>query len=210
MAYLYPAREVAADGAVHATGLAMAGSGAALLGLHVAQAGAVGTGWAVGVYLAALLAALITSALYHMSPFDGPRGLLHRIDHAAIYVKIAGTYTPLVVMIGTAFAYVLLALIWLVALAGAVAKLTIWRTDARGSLALYLALGWAAVLLIWPMWQHLGGVALALIGLGGALYSLGAVFFAMRAFAYQNAVWHGFVLAAGACFFAAISVSVTA
>ncbi|MEL7099916.1 MAG: hemolysin III family protein [Pseudomonadota bacterium] len=210
MAYLYPAREVIADGAVHAIGLGMALTGAALLGLHVSEMGAQGSGVAVGIYLGALIAALIASALYHMSPFERSRDLFHRIDHAAIYFKIAGTYTPLVVMIGSAFSYAVLAAVWGAALAGAVAKLTFWPRNARGSLALYLVMGWAAVLLIWPMWTSLGPWAVALIGLGGGLYTLGAVFFAMRAFAFQNAIWHGFVVAAGSCFFAAVALSVTA
>jgi len=208
MAYPHPTREVIADGAVHAVGLSLAVTGAALLGLHVARMGAEGSGVAVGIYLAALLAALSASALYHLLPFERSRAFFHRLDHAAIYFKIAGTYTPLVAMIGGVFAYAVLGTVWLAALAGAAAKLTVWRTNARGSLALYLVMGWAAVLLIWPMWQVLGPWAVALICLGGALYSLGAVIFARRAFAFQNAVWHGFVVAAGACFFGAVAISV--
>jgi len=210
MAYPYPVKEVAADAAVHATGLIAAICGTVLLALHVARVGIDGAGLAVAVYLSALLFALIASAAYHMVPWDGPRGMLHKIDHAAIYLKIAGTYTPLVLVIGSAFSYTILAAIWAIACCGAVAKLTFWSTDARGSLALYLALGWAALLLIWPMWQGLSGAAFALIAAGGGLYSIGAVFFAMRAFAFQNAVWHGFVLAAGACFFGAITLSISA
>ena len=71
-------------------------------------------------------------------------------------------------------------------------------------------MGWAAVLLIWPMWLGLPGASLALIAVGGGLYTLGTIFFAMQALRFQNAIWHGFVLAASTCFFGAISLSVTA
>lgn len=93
-------------------------------------------------------------------------------------------------------------------LGGAIAKLSFWSTEGRGSLALYLALGWASVLLIWPMWSSLSGAAMALVASGGLIYSAGAVFFAMREFRFQMALWHVFVLVASGCFFAAIALSV--
>lgn len=89
------------------------------------------------------------------------------------------------------------------------AKLSFWSTDARGSLALYLAMGWASVLLIWPMWQNLPGASTALIVAGGGLYSLGTVFYAQKSLRFQNAIWHSFVLAASACFFGAVALGVS-
>jgi len=210
MAYPYSLRETLADASVHALGLAAGITAATLLVAHVVRTHEVTEIAATGIYAGFAVFALMASAAYHLLPWDQTRPMFHRIDHAAIYLKIAGTYTPLVVLIGSAFAYVVLAAVWAVALLGAVAKLSFWRTDARGSLALYLAMGWASVLLIYPMWRTLPGTTLVLIVVGGGLYTLGTVFYAMPKLRFQNAIWHGFVLAASACFFGAVAVGLSA
>lgn len=205
MAYPYSIAETIADGTVHFLGLGFAIPALTLLLLHAAgQDIPLG---AIIVYAACFLASLAASAVYHLMPFDGARAFMGRIDHAAIYFKIAGTYTPLVMVIGTGFAYGILGVVWLLAFVGAVAKMWFWNTDAKGSLALYLAMGWLSVLLIWPMWHTLPGMALALIATGGLTYSLGTLVYAHPGMRYQNAIWHMFVLAASICFFAAIALS---
>ncbi len=209
MAYPYSVPETLADASVHLVGVSLAVLGGGFLVLHVAQHHGAPQIAATSIYAVFMAASLVASALYHLLPWDRTRPFFHRMDHAAIYLKIAGTYTPLVVLIGSAFAYVVLAAVWLVALAGAVAKMSFWATDARGSLALYLALGWASVLLIWPMWQHLPGGTIALVAIGGGLYSLGTIFYAMKALRFQNAIWHSFVLAASICFFGAVALGVS-
>ncbi len=210
MPYPYSLRETVADASIHLVGVVGAVvAGWALLN-HVNDTQDTSRIWATHVYTGLLIFALVASAAYHMLPWDRTRSLFHRIDHAAIYLKIAGTYTPLVVLIGSAFAYAVLAAVWAIAVFGAVAKLSFWATDARGSLALYLAMGWASVLLVWPMWHSLPGSALVLILVGGGLYTLGTVFFAMQSLRYQNAIWHSFVLAASTCFFAAVSLGISA
>lgn len=210
MPYPYSVKETLADASVHALGLIGAIAAGTLLILYVAHTQDGTQIAATSVYTGLLIFALLASATYHMLPWDSWRPMFHRIDHAAIYLKIAGTYTPLVVLIGSAFAYGVLAVIWTVAVLGAVAKLSFWATDSRGSLPLYLVLGWASVLLIWPMWQTLPGSAVALIAAGGLLYTIGTVFYAMKALRFQNAIWHSFVLAASTCFFCAVSVGVSA
>ncbi|MEM9870885.1 MAG: hemolysin III family protein [Pseudomonadota bacterium] len=210
MPYPYSRRETLADAAVHALGISSGVAACSALILYVAQTQDASRIAATSVYAGLLILSLAASAAYHLLPWERSRPLFHRVDHAAIYLKIAGTYTPLVVLIGSAFAYVVLGIVWAIALLGAVAKLSFWATDARGSLALYLLLGWASVLLIWPMWQTLPGMATALIAMGGLLYTVGTVFFAMKALRFQNAIWHGFVLAASTCFFGAVSLGVSA
>lgn len=200
MSYPNSARETVADGLVHAAGLGAVYAGAQYLEAQDAQL-------SVMFYLYMAGFAFFASALYHMTPWETVRPVLHRIDHAAIYLKIAGTYTPLAVMLGTGFGYVVLAVVWLVALGGAVAKLTFWRTDGRGSLALYLALGWASMLLARPIAVHLGTTVLGFIALGGLLYSLGSIVFARPVFRYQNPIWHSFVLSASICCFIAVATA---
>ena len=205
MAYPHPTADTLADGTIHVLGLGFAIPATILLTTDVAGQGGALT--PILIYAACFVLSLLASAIYHLVPFDRPRALLGRIYHAAIYFKIAGTYTPLVVLIGTGFAYGILAVVWALAIIGAIAKLSFWSTESRASLYLYLGMGWLSVLLVWPMWQSLPPMALTLIGAGGLIYSLGTVIFAHPGMRFQNAIWHSFVLTASICFFAAISIS---
>lgn len=210
MAYPFSLRETLADASIHVLGILLAVTAGAVLLVHVAQTQDPTQIAATSIYAGFLFMSFLASALYHLLPWERTRPLWRRIDHAAIYLKIAGTYTPLVVLIGSAFAYVVLAGVWLVALVGALAKLSFWAADGRGSLAIYLGMGWASLLLIWPMTQTLPMIAVWLIIGGGVLYTLGTLVYRFPQMRYQNAVWHSFVLAASTCFFAAVSVSLSA
>ena len=203
MSYPHSRPETIADGIIHAAGLAFALPATVML-MARPPAHPVET----ALYCATLVASLLASAVYHLSPVVRSRAWLGRVDHAMIYFKIAGTYTPLVAVIGTRFAYGILALVWGLALIGAVAKLRGWAADARGSLALYLAMGWLSVLLVSSMISTLPAHATALVIAGGLVYSLGTIIYARSAMPYQNAIWHSFVLIASVCFFVAISLSV--
>lgn len=205
MAYPYSPAETVADGTVHVLGLGFAIPATILLMIYAAGQDASLT--AAIIYSACFLLSLTVSAIYHLVPFDNTRAVLERLDHAAIYFKIAGTYTPLVVVIGSGFAYSILAVVWALALFGATAKMWFWDPKSKASLALYLAMGWLSVLLIYPMWQVLPGATLALITVGGLTYSLGTIVYAHPGMRFQNAIWHIFVLAASICFFAAIAIS---
>lgn len=210
MPYPYSLRETLADASVHLIGLTAGIAAGVVLIVYVAQTHAAPQIAATSIYAGMLFFSLIASALYHLLPWDRARPVFLRIDHAAIYLKIAGTYTPIAVLIGSAFAYVVLAGVWIVALVGAVAKLTYWAADAPGSLPVYLGMGWASVLLIWPMWQTLPPLAVGLVVGGGLLYTAGTVVYRYPDMRYQNAIWHVFVLAASTCFFAAVSVALSA
>ena len=205
MAYPTSPSETLADGAVHLTGLMMAVPASAYLLNHLAQTG--GPYAFVALYAGCLIIAFAASALYHLSPFDGQRALFRRIDHAMIYLLIAGTYTPFVALIGTRFAYGVLGMVWMIAALGAMAKLWFWSPNGRGSLALYLAMGWLAVLLVWPMSQALPGQALWLVVAGGVICSAGTLVFAHPGMRFQNAIWHGMVLVSSVCFFTAVTLS---
>lgn len=205
MAYPTSRSETLADGIVHAAGLLMAFPAAGLL---VLQAGASPpTFWAAMVYVGCLILSLCASAVYHLSPIESVRPILRRVDHAAIYLKIAGTYTPFVALIGSAFAYSVLGLVWALAVVGVVAKIWFWQANDKGSLALYLGMGWLSVLLIWPMWAKLPGPALGLVVIGGLIYSAGTTIYAHPGMRYQNALWHAVVLLASACLFFAVVMS---
>ncbi len=177
----------------------------ALLLVHAAPRVDASTTTALAVYGVALIALFVASAAYHMTPLHHWKPLLKRFDQAAIFLKIAGTYTPLVVLLGSIFAYGLLVAIWAAALFGAIAKLAFRTRFQQISVALYLPLGWASLLLIWPIWTTLPPAATILIVAGGVLYTIGVLFHVWEKLKFQNAIWHGFVLAASACHFAAVA-----
>ena len=206
----YPRAERIADGVMHAAGVAFALTGAVLLTLFAALQQRPEVALAVGIYGVALMATFVISACYHMTPWDRFRPRLHRLDHAAIYLKIAGTYTPLVALLGTGFAYAVLAVVWALALSGASSRLFFWRDPGPLGFAIYLVLGWLSLLLLWPLATTLPLSTTVLVGVGGVLYTAGVVFFAWKSLRFSTAIWHGFVLAASGCFFAAIAVAAIA
>ncbi len=205
---LYSRGERIADGVMHVMGVGFAIVGTVVLVVWAAGAAGGGTVAGVSIYGAMLIASFVASACYHFTPWERLRPALRRIDHAAIYLKIAGTYTPLVVLIGSAFAYGVLALVWGLAVLGAIAKLFFWARPGRWGVGLYLGLGWLSLALAFPLIGTISLGPLVLIGAGGLLYTLGAVLFSIDGLRFQNAIWHGLVLAASICFFTAISLGV--
>jgi hemolysin III len=204
----YARAERIADGVMHALGVTFALTGAVVLITFAALSASGGQIAAVSVYAGALIATFTASAFYHLTPWERLRPALRRVDHAAIFLKIAGTYTPFVVLIHSAFAYAVLALVWTLALGGALLRLLKRGKLGRIQTWTYLLLGWLSLLLVWPMVQTLPVPATALVLTGGLLYSAGVIFFRWESLRFSNAIWHGFVLAASACFFAAITLGV--
>ena len=202
----YARSERIADGTMHAIGLLSALTGAILLIVWAAHHLSSGQVAALAIYGAALIATFAASTIYHFTPWEAARPVLRRIDHAAIYLKIAGTYTPFVVMVGSGFAYGLLATIWALALWGVSRKLFFWTRPGRYGPVLYLVMGWMGVALVWSALPILPQSAIWLMGLGGALYTAGVIFFSWEGLKFSLAIWHGFVVAASACFFAAVSL----
>ncbi len=167
--------------------------------------------WAVAIYALTLTGLLGVSAVYHRITWSpARRALLRRLDHAMIFLLIAGTYTPIALTLGTGAQVALLAAVWAGALAGVGFQLA-WPTAPRWLQAVvYVALGWTAVAVLPELWRTLGGSGVALIVAGGALYSVGAAVYAARrpdpwprVFGYHE-VFHALVLAAAACHLAAV------
>ncbi|GJE29049.1 PAQR family membrane homeostasis protein TrhA [Methylobacterium organophilum] len=206
----YTRHELLADGAIHLVGVALGLTGAIAL---IVTAALTHLGWtelsSVLIYAAALVAMLGASAAYNMWPVSPRKWILRRYDHAFIYLMIAGTYTPLVALVGSGpVAWSLLALIWTVAAIGIAIKLTMPGRFDRVSIALYLMLGWSGVLAYDSIIAGLSLQALWLLGIGGLLYSFGVVFHVWRSLPFQNAIWHGFVLLATACHYGTVMASV--
>lgn len=205
----YTRAERAADAAVHAMGLSACLGAWVLLAVAVPHAGSgAGRIAALLAYGLGLGAMLGCSALYNLAAEGGPRkAVLRRLDHAAIFVMIAGTYTP-VVLLGLedgARSRALLAAVWACAAAGALLKLLAppGRFE-RISIAAYLLLGWAGLAMADALLAALPGPDLALLGAGGLLYSLGVALHLATRLPYHNALWHLCVLAAAGCHFALV------
>nr|WP_093030327.1 hemolysin III family protein [Roseovarius azorensis] len=206
----YTRAERVADGAVHIAGLLAAFTGVAVLFAMWALRMDGVTLASTIVYSGALLLMLATSAAYHMGAHTAARPILRRLDHAAIYVKIAGTFTPLSVLLGTAFGYVILFLVWALALFGAATKMMAKRGQMTTGWLPYVALGWIGVALFIPLTDILPGNSLALLLAGGLIYTGGVIFYAWETLRFANAIWHGFVAIATACFFLGITTALAA
>ena len=211
----YTPAERRADAVVHAVGLALGLAACVALAAAALPRPDAGPRLLVGLglYAAGLLAMLACSALYNLAGTAAParKRLLRRLDHAAIFLMIAGTYTPFaLVAIGGAWGAGLLAFVWAVAAGGVAAELLGLRRGERLAVAAYLLLGWSILPALGPLAAAVSPVGVALLAAGGVLYSVGTVFHLWRGLPFQNAVWHGFVLAAAACHYAAVLREVAA
>jgi len=209
MRSMVTAGERTADSIVHVTGVTV--GLIAVIAMLVQGVRYLPMPWtaSLAVYGAGLLAMLGCSAAYHMVAVPSWKGVLKRFDHAAIFLKIAGTYTPFaIVNMGSIIGYALLSLVWAVALVGAGAKLLLASSWDRTAIVVYLALGWSVLTVIQPLSQSVPINVLLLLCLGGGLYSVGVIFHVWSSLPYHNAIWHLFVLAGTACHFAAVTQAV--
>lgn len=197
--------ERVADAAVHAVGLVCGLAACVALAAVAAPQADARMGLALAVYAAGLLAMLGCSAAYNVSRSPRRRRWLRRIDHAAIFVMIAGTYTPFaLVTIDGAWGLGLLLFVWTVAVLGVLGKLFLAARFERWSIPAYLLLGWTVLVALEPLLERLSLAGLILLAAGGLLYTAGVAFYRWERLPFQTAIWHGFVLAAAACHFTAI------
>lgn len=203
---IYSEIEHRADAAVHVLGVLFAVDAAAWLLAHVSGPTAIIA--SVSVYCAGLLAMIFASAAYNLWPHDRPaKEILRRLDHSAIFIMIAGTYTPLVAnRLGGLAGPVILIAIWLCASLGIALKVIFPRRFETASLALYLGMGWMIVTVIRPLSLSMATVDFWLLVAGGLVYSAGVAFYVIERIPFHKAIWHGFVLVAAALQFSSIAL----
>ena len=158
-----------------------------------------------GVTMVVLYAA---STLYHVVPEENHAGKhrCRRYDQSAIYLLIAGSYTPFILgMLRNPAGWSLLAFVWVVALVGIYGELGEKLHSTKIRVGIYLAMGWSAVLAAGPILRVMPVPGLVLIGLGGLSYTIGVVFFMWRQLLYHHAIWHLWVIGGTACHYAAIA-----
>jgi len=189
--------ELIADGIVHAVGILVAVALGAVLLTFAAYETAQAELPALVLYLGSLLAVLGISLAFNLCPVGSrAKPTLARLDQAAIFLFIAGTYTPFLVLLGaTTFNIALGLMIWGAALTGMLLKLLVPQRFGRGALVLYLGIGWSGVLMFQGLAAHLPVVSLWLLVAGGLAYTVGVIFHVWERLRFHNAVWHGFVVA---------------
>lgn len=202
-------REEFANALTHGLGATAALAGGAVL---ITLAALYGDGWQLAsaiVFGTSLLLLYVASTLYHAAQHPVTKGRLKVFDHCAIYLLIAGTYTPFTLIgLRGPWGWSLFAAIWTLALAGVVFKLFYTGRFKLLSTAIYITMGWLVVVAIKPLLGALDGWTLGWMFAGGAFYTLGTVFYHRPSLPYSHAIWHLFVLGGSVCHYVAVMAQV--
>lgn len=189
-----PAEEVA-SALTHGLGALLA---AAALAVLVTLAAIRGDAWRVvsfAIYGATLVILYLASTLLHAVRHPNWEKILHHLDYSAIFLLIAGTYTPyMLVNLRGPWGWTLFGIAWGIAAAGIVLRLTLGHRYRRVYLAMYLGMGWMMIVAIKPLMAKLEPMGLVWIAIGGLFYTVGVVFYLWRRLPYNHMIWHLFVL----------------
>jgi hemolysin III len=200
---LYTRHEHTADAVIHIIGILFAINASLWLLWHVTGLSVLVS---VSIYCAGLLAMIGFSAAYNLMPHYRPsKTILRRLDHAAIFIMIAATYTPFAVnRLGPTSGTIILSVIWATATFGVAMKVLFPRRFEMAAIAVYILMGWMIVAVIRPLAESLAAADFWLLVAGGLVYSAGVFFYVMERIPYHKAIWHGFVLTAAALQFSSI------
>ncbi len=198
-------REEAANSLTHGLGALLATAGLAVLAVSASRSGSARAIVGCAVFGVALVVLYTTSALYHAVGSPRAKGVLRALDHSAIFVLIAGTYTPFtLVSLRGPWGWSLFGVVWGLAVAGIALRLALRRRPTTLFVALYLAMGWCVVVAARPLLAAVPPGGIALLVAGGLAYSGGVAFYLWRRLPYHHAVWHVFVLAGSAFHYVAV------
>jgi hemolysin III len=188
--------------ATHGVGLGLSIAGLAVLVAMAVEHGTARHVVACSVYGVTLVGLYLASTLYHTVQAPRAKRMLRTVDHAAIFLLIAGTYTPFTLAaIGGVWGWSLFGIVWGLALVGVLMKM-LWKPSMHGwSTVLYLGMGWLAVFALKPLMEVQSPAGIAWLFAGGLSYTLGVVFFAWKRLPHHHAIWHVFVMIGSACHF---------
>ena len=197
--------EEIANAVSHGVGLLLAVVAALVLVVTAVQRGGVAEIMGVSIFGTTMVLVYLTSTLYHALPRNRAKRVFRTLDHGAIFLLIAGTYTPFTLgpLRGT-LGWTLLGLVWVLALAGVVFKAVGGVRYPKFSTGLYIAMGWLVIIVIKPLWLTVPLPGFLWLLAGGIAYTAGVAFFAPKRLRYSHFVWHLFVIAGTACHFAAV------
>ena len=194
-----------ANSLTHGFGLVLSLVGGPLL---IVTAAATSDPWrivAACIYAATLVMLYAASTLYHSVRSDKAKEIFQRIDHSSIYLLIAGTYTPfMLISLRGAWGWSIFGVVWALAIVGVVLKSSFGAKLPALSTWIYLAMGWLIVIALRPLALHVAPAGMWWIALGGALYTGGVVFYVWERVRFSHAIWHLFVLGGSAAHFAAV------
>jgi hemolysin III len=201
----YTVREEVANGVIHGVGTLLAIAGLVALDIFASQRG---TAWHIvgcSIFGGCLILLYAASTLYHSVPYPRAKAVLRFFDHNAIFLLIAGTYTPLtLVNLRGPWGWSLFGAVWGLAILGITLRALLGSRPRALFVGLYILMGWLAVVAIKPLVDHLPTGGLVLLFGGGLAYTGGVGFYLWRRLPYHHAIWHGFVLAGSALHFFAI------
>jgi hemolysin III len=201
----YSIGEEVANSVTHGIGLILAIAGLAVL---IGFASRLGNVWhlvSCTVFATTLILQYAFSTLYHSIQIPRAKSIMRVLDHSAIFLLIAGTYTPfMLVNLRDTWGWTLFAVIWTLALLGVLFQISLLRRWQGISLSLYIGMGWVVVIAIKPMLDAVATGGLILLLLGGLAYTSGVGFYLWKSLRYHHAIWHGFVLAGSILHFFAV------
>ena len=197
--------EEVANAVTHGFGLLLSIAGLAMLISMTWQKSSIWHLVGCSIYGATQVILYGASTLYHGVQTPHLKHRFRQVDHVAIFLLIAGTYTPfMLVNLHGFWGYLVLAIVWTLAIFGIIFKLIFVNRYKAVTIGLYVAIGWAAMIAIKPILASVPLAGLAWIGLGGLAYMLGLIFFAWERLPFNHVIWHVFVLAGSGCFFWAV------
>ncbi|GGF80555.1 hemolysin III family protein [Paenibacillus albidus] len=207
--HTYSRKEEVANAVTHGIGAVLSVAALVLLVMYASQNG---TAWHVvsfSIYGATMLILYLNSTLVHSLREGKAKDFFEFLDHSSIYLFIAGTYTPLMlVAIRGTLGWTLFGIAWGVAVFGIFFKAFFVKKFLYMSTVFYIAMGWMVVIAWKPLSAVMDGGGMTMLLIGGLLYTLGTVFYVWRAFPYHHAIWHLFVLAGTAVHFFAVLIYV--
>jgi len=202
-----PAEEVA-NQLTHGAGLAISLIAGPLLVGFAVRSGDPLSAASVAVYALTLVLLYAASTLYHSVEEPDLKRVFRLLDHSSIFLLIAGTYTPItMIVLRGGWGWTLLGVVWALAAAGIAWKVCCLERFPILGPVYYLAMGWLAVVALGPLTEAMSTAEIAWMAAGGAAYTGGIVFYAWKKLPFNHAVWHGFVLAGSACHFVMVSLS---
>lgn len=201
----YTTGEEIANSITHGFGLILAIAGLAVLSIYTSRLGNTWHQVSCMVFATTLVIQYAFSTLYHSIPHPRAKNIMRTLDHAAIFLLIAGTYTPfMLVNLRGIWGWSLFGIIWALALLGVLFQVSLIRRWQGLSLILYIGMGWVVLAAFKPMLNHVAPGGILLLFLGGLAYTSGVIFYRWKQLRYHHAIWHGFVLAGSILHFFAV------
>lgn len=156
--------------------------------------------WAWTIYMISLSVMFLSSSLYHSMTNPLARTIFRAIDHGVIYLTIAGSYSPIILIgIKNTFSIIIFILVWILALSGIIMNVIAFSIGKeekinKASMIIYISMGWISLLLFYWIIKYMGIIYITYLLLGGVFYTIGAIFYGKKNISYNHAIWHIFIL----------------